>query len=140
MYFGLFSFGGGEIFIVLIAVLVLFGANKIPELARMLGKGMNEFRRATDDIKREFREGADEFKKDLEDSKKDIDNHIHEIGETFTEQDDYDPYEDLDEDENEDKTSKDVTSIEENTSSDDKTDPESFTQPRPNKSDKTETE
>ncbi|GAF04519.1 Sec-independent protein translocase subunit TatA/TatB [Saccharicrinis fermentans] len=90
MYFALFSFGGGEIFIVLVAVLVLFGANKIPELARMLGKGMNEFRRATDDIKREFREGADEFKQDLEESKRDINHHIHEIGDTISETKDYD--------------------------------------------------
>ena len=48
---------------------------------------MNEFRRATDDIKREFREGADEFKKDLEESKQDINNHIHEINNTFSDSD-----------------------------------------------------
>ncbi len=96
MYLGLFSFGGGEIFIVLIAVLVLFGANKIPELARMMGKGMNEFKRATDDIKKEFREGADEFKKDLDEGKQDVENHIHEISESISKEvDDYNPYEDL---------------------------------------------
>lgn len=92
MYLGFFSFGGGEIFIVVIAVLVLFGANKIPELARTLGKGMNEFRRATDDLKREFREGADEFKKDMEESKNDIQNHIREINETISDTESYEPY------------------------------------------------
>jgi TatA/E family protein of Tat protein translocase len=45
---------GGEIFIVLLAILLFFGANKIPEFARMMGKGVREFRKATDDIKREF--------------------------------------------------------------------------------------
>ncbi len=92
MYFGFFSFGGGEIFIVVIAVLVLFGANKIPDLARTLGKGMNEFRRATDELKREFREGADEFKKDMEESRNDIQNHIREINETISDTESYEPY------------------------------------------------
>ncbi len=92
MYIGFFSFGGGEIFIVVIAVLVLFGANKIPDLARTLGKGMNEFRRATDELKREFREGADDFKKDMEESKNDIQNHIREINETISDTESYEPY------------------------------------------------
>jgi sec-independent protein translocase protein TatA len=46
--------GGGEIMVVLLFVLLLFGSNKIPEIARMLGKGLREFRRATDEIKREI--------------------------------------------------------------------------------------
>ena len=46
---------GQEIFIVMIVVLLLFGANKIPEIAKGLGKGMREFRKATDDIKREIK-------------------------------------------------------------------------------------
>jgi len=45
---------GQEIFIVMIVVLLLFGAKKIPEIAKGLGKGMREFRKATDDIKREI--------------------------------------------------------------------------------------
>lgn len=35
---------GPEIFIVMVVVLLLFGAKKIPEVARGIGKGMNEFR------------------------------------------------------------------------------------------------
>ena len=38
---------GGEIILILIAVLLLFGANKIPELARGLGKGIREIKNAT---------------------------------------------------------------------------------------------
>ena len=45
---------GGEIFLILLAILVFFGADKIPDFARMMGKGVREFRKATDDIKREF--------------------------------------------------------------------------------------
>ena len=45
---------GGEIAVVLLFVLIFFGADKIPEFARMMGKGVREFKKATDDIKREF--------------------------------------------------------------------------------------
>ncbi len=60
---------GGEIFIVMIVVLLLFGANKIPEIARGLGKGMNEFKKATDDIKREINNSADEVSDDIKEIK-----------------------------------------------------------------------
>ena len=63
---------GQEIFIIMIVVLLLFGANKIPEIAKGLGKGMREFRKATDDIKREINDqtreitdNIDKFKDDL---------------------------------------------------------------------------
>ncbi|MES2733211.1 MAG: twin-arginine translocase TatA/TatE family subunit [Bacteroidota bacterium] len=48
------SLGGSEIFLVLLAVLLLFGAKKIPELARGLGKGIREFKDASKDVQSEF--------------------------------------------------------------------------------------
>ena len=47
-------FGGYELVIVLAVVLLLFGGRKIPELMRGLGKGMKEFKNATNDIKEEI--------------------------------------------------------------------------------------
>ncbi|MBU8891465.1 MAG: twin-arginine translocase TatA/TatE family subunit [Bacteroidales bacterium] len=58
---------GQEIFVILLVVLLLFGANKIPEIARGLGKGMREFKKATDDIKREMSEHTNDLKKDFKD-------------------------------------------------------------------------
>ena len=52
--------GGGEIFIVLFVVLLLFGAKKIPELARGLGKGMREFKDATQEIQREIHDNVNQ--------------------------------------------------------------------------------
>lgn len=60
---------GGEIFIVLIVVLLLFGANKIPEIAKGLGKGMREFRKATDDIKKEINDSSSNMVDDIKDIK-----------------------------------------------------------------------
>ena len=48
--FGLFNLGGGEIILILALVLILFGARKLPELAKGLGQGIKEFKKATRDI------------------------------------------------------------------------------------------
>ena len=45
--FGLFNLGGGEIILILAIILVLFGAKKLPELAKGLGQGIKEFKKAT---------------------------------------------------------------------------------------------
>lgn len=48
--FGLFSLGGGEIVLILALVLILFGAKKLPELAKGLGQGIKEFKKATREV------------------------------------------------------------------------------------------
>ena len=63
---------GSEIFIILLVVLLLFGANKIPEIARGLGKGYHEFRKATQDIKNEFNEQTNDIKKEVNSIKEDL--------------------------------------------------------------------
>ena len=60
---------GPELFVVFLAVLLLFGSSKIPELARGLGKGMREFKKATEDIKKEITEETKEIRKDFDDIK-----------------------------------------------------------------------
>ena len=47
--------GGQEVLIIFVIVLLLFGAKKIPELARGLGKSMGEFKRARDEFEDEIR-------------------------------------------------------------------------------------
>lgn len=49
---------GVEWGIIALAVLVLFGAKKIPDFARGLGKGIREFKDAVKDVKKEVDEGA----------------------------------------------------------------------------------
>lgn len=46
--------GGGEIFIIVFALLLLFGAKKIPELMRGMGQGIREFKDASSGIKQEL--------------------------------------------------------------------------------------
>jgi sec-independent protein translocase protein TatA len=58
------SFGITEILLILVIVLVLFGGKKIPELARGLGNGWREFKKASRDAQDES-EPTDENKKEL---------------------------------------------------------------------------
>ncbi len=51
---GIGNLGGPDLLIILLIVLVLFGAKKLPDLARGLGQSMNEFRKAREDIDREL--------------------------------------------------------------------------------------
>jgi sec-independent protein translocase protein TatA len=58
------NLGGPEIFLIVLFVLIFFGAKKIPELARGLGKGIREFKDATREVQTEIEESVkDEPKK-----------------------------------------------------------------------------
>lgn len=48
------NMGGSEIMLILVVVLLLFGGKKLPELARGLGKGIREFKDASEGVKREI--------------------------------------------------------------------------------------
>ncbi len=57
--FAFFSgLGGWEILLIMLILLIFFGAKKIPELARGLGRGIREFKDATSEIKKEIEDGA----------------------------------------------------------------------------------
>lgn len=58
--FGLFNLGGGEIILILALVLILFGAKKLPELAKGLGNGIKEFKKATREVTEEVSHAMDE--------------------------------------------------------------------------------
>ena len=50
----MFGLGMGEIVIILVLALVLLGPQRLPDAAKQLGKGLREFRRATEDLKQQF--------------------------------------------------------------------------------------
>jgi sec-independent protein translocase protein TatA len=56
------NLGGQEMIIIFVVILLLFGAKKIPELARGLGKSMGEFKKARDEFEREITKAEDEVK------------------------------------------------------------------------------
>ncbi|HXB38928.1 MAG TPA: twin-arginine translocase TatA/TatE family subunit [Bacteroidia bacterium] len=63
----LFDFlGGGELFIVFLAVLLLFGGKGMPTVMRNIGKGIRQFKDATSGIQRDIQESANNIKKEIE--------------------------------------------------------------------------
>jgi sec-independent protein translocase protein TatA len=52
--------GGGQIILILVVVLVLFGAKKIPELAKGLGSGIKEFKKAAREVTDEVQKAGEE--------------------------------------------------------------------------------
>jgi sec-independent protein translocase protein TatA len=75
---------GGEIFVIMLIVVMVFGADKIPEIARGLGKGMRQLKDATNEIKHEIQKSAEDnglntditgdIKKEIDKVKEDIED------------------------------------------------------------------
>lgn len=60
------NIGTQEMILIVIVILMLFGGKKLPELARGLGRGIREFKDASDGIKREISDQINNFEKDLD--------------------------------------------------------------------------
>ena len=58
----MFRFGMGELLVILLIILILFGASKLPEIARALGKSIKEFKKAGKEIKNDIKEVTEEDK------------------------------------------------------------------------------
>ncbi|MBR9853369.1 MAG: twin-arginine translocase TatA/TatE family subunit [Algicola sp.] len=73
---------GAEIFFILFVVVMVFGADKIPGIAKGLGKGMRQLKDATDDIKREIQKSADvdtDFTKNIRKEIDDVKKNVEEV-------------------------------------------------------------
>lgn len=59
------SLGGGEILVIMLFILIFFGSNKIPDLARGLGRGIREFKDAMQGVQSEIRRGMHEVDQEV---------------------------------------------------------------------------
>lgn len=81
----LFGISGGEILIILLMVLLLFGPSKIPEIARLLGRGINEVKKVQREINTEIQRYSAEVEKEarkIQTDFNDIKKEIHKSVET----------------------------------------------------------
>ncbi|HQQ93386.1 MAG TPA: twin-arginine translocase TatA/TatE family subunit [Bacteroidia bacterium] len=72
------NLGGGEVVLVLFVILLLFGGKGIPSVAKALGKGIREFKDATNGIQRDIQQSTghltDEIKEQVREVKKELEN------------------------------------------------------------------
>ena len=79
-----FNISTGELLLILLVAFLVFGPDRIPAIARKIGRGLNEIRRASDEIKREINREADKIGNDLnvdEEKFKEIKDTANEIRE-----------------------------------------------------------
>jgi len=71
------NLGGGEVVLILFVILLMFGGKGIPGIAKTLGKGIREFKNATNDIQRDIQEGtsgiSQQVNEQIQEIKKEID-------------------------------------------------------------------
>lgn len=84
----MFGIGGGELFFIILVILMLFGSDKVPDIARTVGRGMKQLKNATNDIKNEIHKSAEvqDIKKTFtdigtDDISKDITTEIEKVKE-----------------------------------------------------------
>jgi len=70
--------------LVFLVFLLLFGSSKIPEMAKGLGKGLRELKKATDDIKREINDSTNGLTQEITSTTSDIRKNISEITTNIT--------------------------------------------------------
>lgn len=58
----MFRFGMGELIIILLIVLILFGASRLPEIARALGKSIKELKKGLKEVKEDIEESSEDKK------------------------------------------------------------------------------
>jgi len=68
---------GGEILLIILVALMLFGAKSIPDIMHGLAKGMKEFKKAADDIKEELNRSSDGVVNEIKNVKEDLEKDVH---------------------------------------------------------------
>ena len=79
----MFGIGGGELVFIMFVALMLFGSDKIPDIARTMGKAMAQLKNATNDIKSEIQRGAESNDIDLKSITGDFTSEIDKVKQGF---------------------------------------------------------
>lgn len=70
----MFDVGGGELILIVLVILLLFGPKSLPDLARTVGKGMRQVRKAQEDLTQQIRDISADVERPAAQIRSDIDN------------------------------------------------------------------
>jgi sec-independent protein translocase protein TatA len=71
------NLGSGEIFLIVLVIILFFGSDKLPEMVRTFGRGMKEMKNATSELQREIQNSTAEIQRDMN-----IEEHVKDLKET----------------------------------------------------------
>ena len=80
------NLGGGEVFIIVLVILMFFGSDKLPEIAKGLGKGMREINDAKNQIQEEIAKSTEGFRSEIEKHTSEIRGEIDKAGQSIKRQ------------------------------------------------------
>lgn len=75
----MFGLGFWELAIILVVAFLVLGPKKLPDLARSLGKGLRDLRRASEDLRSSIQEPLDEIRKPLEEIRSDLADTVYQV-------------------------------------------------------------
>jgi len=78
------NLGFPELILIFIIALLVFGPKKLPELGKSLGKGLKEFKKASEELKSNWDEHLKDVEKSVDDVKKDVEKHVSDVKASVT--------------------------------------------------------
>lgn len=72
-----FDVSGGELLVIILVVFLVFGPQKMPEIARKIGKAMNEMKKASNDLTREFRQEAAGIRSEIKEAQENVGEEVN---------------------------------------------------------------
>jgi TatA/E family protein of Tat protein translocase len=76
--------GFPELILIFVIALLVFGPKKLPELGKSLGKGLKEFKKASEELKSNWDEHLKDVEKSVDDVKKDVEKHVNDVKASVT--------------------------------------------------------
>jgi len=78
------NLGFPELILIFVIALLVFGPKKLPELGKSLGKGLKEFKKASEELKSNWDEQLKDVEKSVDDVKRDVEKHVNDVKSSVT--------------------------------------------------------
>lgn len=84
IFFLFLDVSGGELLIIILVVFLVFGPQKMPEIARKIGRAMNEMKKASNDLTREFRQETSGIRNEITAAQSKLQDELNNVNREVT--------------------------------------------------------